>query len=99
MSVNVFTGIEQSFFDESEEDPSEEKGFEIIYYEYDCWKPCTPNGCCGHVSTQSIGFWLDGISFYVEGAEGGDFPSSNKKRNDKVIEVIEKIAKAFQEKD
>jgi len=80
-----------------EPDPPDEEGFEVFYYEYDCWTACTPNGCPGHVSEQPIGFWLDGISFYVEGSEGGDFPSSNKKLNDKVLAVIGKIAEAFNE--
>jgi len=75
---------------EPEPDYSNEEGFEVINGEYDCGKPCTQDGCPGHEG-HPIGFWLDGISFYVEGAEAGDFPSGHATTNRRVREVLGKL--------
>ena len=79
------------FVQAPEPDFTDEKGFGVIYHEYDCGRPCTVDGCPGHESTQPIGFWVDGITFYVEGAEDGGFPSSYKSVNDQVLKVIERL--------
>jgi hypothetical protein len=78
-----------------EPDYSNMEGFEEIAGEYDCGKPCTPDGCPGHEG-HPIGFWLDGISFYVEGAEAGDFPSGHATTNRRVREVLGKLAEALE---
>lgn len=90
--MTEFHTIEQAEMkEEPEPDFSGEEGFEVIYHEYDCGRPCTENGCPGHETTMPVGFWLDGITFWVEGAEGGDFPSGHRSVNDQVAKVIEKL--------
>lgn len=65
-------------------------GFEIEYYEYDCGSPCTVDGCLGHTTDQPVGFYLDGIWFFVEGYDG-NFPTGNSRYNKQVKKVINKI--------
>ncbi len=73
------------------------EGFEVLYDEYDCGHACTENGCPGHESSQPIGFWLDGITFYIEGYERGDFPG-RLAVNTQVHAVVTKLEKML-EKD
>jgi len=45
-----------------------------------------------------IGFWLDGVTFYVEGYEAGDFPTRDVLLNREVKEVVGRLADVFGEK-
>ena len=67
--------------------------YDIEYYEYDCGDPCTVDGCPGHVTDVPIGFTFNGIQFYVAGAEGGDFPGSNKEEIKEVQEAFKLLMK------
>ena len=62
--------------------------FEIEYYEYECGKPCSPSGCTGHVSEQPVGVTINGVTFWVDGYEGGDFPSPERRENEEVRRVV-----------
>jgi len=67
--------------------------FEVEYYDYDCGSPCTPNGCPGHSTTVPIAFSLGGVTFHVDGAEAGDFPSSSGSNEvNRVVAVVNAIA-------
>lgn len=65
--------------------------YEIEYYEYDCWKPCTPNGCMGHTTDVPVALHFDDVSLYVEGFEQGDFPAGAD--NDEVRKVQNAIGR------
>lgn len=66
----------------------------VEYYEYDCTGYCTPNGCKGHITNIPVGISIDGVMFYVEGYEGGDYPIQGDDEKIKVIEqIIEKLTK------
>jgi hypothetical protein len=81
----------------SEKTEVQSREFEVIYPEYDCGRPCTPNGCPGHEGTQPVGFYLDGVSFYVDGYQAGDFPSHDMEINNEVSEVIQTLVDTFGE--
>lgn len=66
----------------------DDSDFDIECYEYDCWRPCTPDGCPGHSTDMPIGFTFKGAQFYVAGAEGGDFPSHDNTINEAVKEAF-----------
>ena len=55
--------------------------FDVEYYDYDCGKPCTPNGCCGHSTNIPVSFTVGGVTFHVDGAQSGDFPNENENVN------------------
>ena len=46
---------------------------DIIREEYDCGKPCTPDGCPGHAG-RIIGIELEGHDFCDQESYMGDFP-------------------------
>jgi len=50
----------------------------VEYFEYECGHPCTENGCTGHSTDIPVGVEIDGVWFYVQGYEGGDFPGDGK---------------------
>ena len=69
--------------------------FEILYQEYDCHGYCTPSGCSGHLSSQAIGFYLDGISFINDHASYGYY-SAEKDQGDHMNSVVGELAKLFE---
>ncbi len=64
--------------------------FDVEYYDYDCGYPCTPNGCFGHLTDIPVSFSVGGVTFHVDGAEGGDFPD-NKTNIELVIAVVKEL--------
>lgn len=62
--------------------------FDVEYHEYECGRPCTQDGCPGHTTDMPIGFTFSGATFYVAGAEGGDFPSHDNTINKAVQEAF-----------
>jgi len=71
------------------------KKIDVEYYEYDCGKPCTVDGCMGHETDIPVSITINGVRLVVEGADEGDFPSKNKEYNERVKYVIEFMAKFF----
>lgn len=65
--------------------------FDIEYFEYDCAGYCTTNGCGGHMTDIPIGIIIDGVTFFVEGYEGGSFPGNDIEEIDKVISVVNQL--------
>jgi hypothetical protein len=62
---------------------------EVFYHEYDCWTPCTQNGCPGHLTDIPIGIDIEGVSFYVDGYQLGDYPMSlHQEKIAKVKQVV-----------
>jgi len=74
--------------------PVSPSDFDVETYEYDCWGACTPDGCPGHDTDQAIGFTFKDVQFYVQGAEGGDFPTPDKARNRAANEAIAALQEA-----
>jgi len=64
---------------------------DVDYWEYDCGYPCTPNGCPGHITDIPVSIIIDGVTFYVEGYEGGDFPPRDPEKIEKIIKVVDNI--------
>lgn len=46
----------------------------LVYGEYDCGNPCTPNGCPGHESTIPEGFTVNHWVFVLDGCRGDSLP-------------------------
>jgi hypothetical protein len=46
----------------------------LVYGEYDCGRPCTPNGCPGHESTIPEGIEINGWTFVLDGCQGDSLP-------------------------
>lgn len=46
----------------------------LVYGEYDCGHPCTPNGCPGHESTIPEGIEINGWTFVLDGCRGDALP-------------------------
>jgi len=65
------------------------------YYEYECGSYCTQDGCMGHVTNIPLSIRVNGITFWVEGVEGGDFPSSLQSKEE--IEHVRKVVRALEE--
>jgi len=71
---------------------------DIEYYEYDCPEYCTPDGCKGHTTDIPVGIMINGIMFYVEGYESGDYPNrGDDEKIKKVQAVIEELKKLEKE--
>lgn len=66
----------------------------LEYLEYDCFYPCTPDGCLGHVTDLPVGFSIAGVDFEVRGYANGDFPSSDAEENNHVEAVIKRLIQA-----
>lgn len=77
--VPIMTATQQSTETQVEEITRNPLKFDVEYYEYDCWKPCTPNGCMGHITDVPVTIWIDDVAFCVMGSEGGDFPGGEDK--------------------
>ena len=65
--------------------------FDVEYYDYDCGRPCTPNGCCGHSTDIPLSFTVGGVTFHVDGAQSGDFPDEKENTN-RVCAVVKALA-------
>lgn len=50
----------------------------VEYYEYECGNYCSVDGCKGHVTNIPVGVEIEGVMFYVDGYQGGDFPGEGK---------------------
>jgi len=77
---------------------------EVEYFEYECGHPCTPNGCMGHTTNIPVGIEIDGVWFYVQGYEGGDYPGDGKmikavQRSVAHLKAMEKAEKTQIESD
>jgi len=68
--------------------PAEDFGV-AEFYEYDCGSPCTENGCLGHETNVPMSIEFKGVLFHVDGAEGGDFPSSDSEHVQRVIDAVD----------
>lgn len=69
---------------------------DVETYEYECASYCSPNGCMGHTTDIPVSITLDGISFVVDGYEGGDYPSSyDKAKIEEVKNVVERLRHAL----
>lgn len=69
-------------------------GFSVEYLENDCGYACTPDGCRGHTSDLPVSFEVEGITFHVEGADSGDYPST-KEECHHLKRVVEAIGEAI----
>ena len=70
---------------------------EVEYYEYECGSYCSPDGCCGHVTTFPVGFFYKGFMFYVDGYKEGDFPQDNKQENADYQKAFHEIIEALED--
>lgn len=39
----------------------------VTYYEYECGRPCTPNGCPGHTTDIPVAIEINGFTFVLMG--------------------------------
>lgn len=69
----------------------------VEYYEYDCGRPCTPDGCPGHVTDNAIAIWVNGVRLVEENYALGNGPTSSEDVQ-KVTDAIHEIYDACTDK-
>lgn len=63
---------------------------DIEYYEYDCGRPCTVDGCLGHVTDIPISITIDDVTFCIEDADD-NFAGYTKEQFEHVKTVVNKL--------
>lgn len=66
------------------------------YYEYDCGRPCTPNGCTGHSTDIPVSMTINGYTFELMGDRGDLSFMADKRRLDHWTRTIEAILEAVE---
>lgn len=59
----------------------------VDYHTYECSGLCTPTGCRGHDTDIPVAITIGGVTFHVDGAQSGDFPS-DKESAERVCSVV-----------
>ncbi len=66
----------------------------VTYYEYECGRPCTPNGCCGHETDIPVAIEINGFTFVLMGDQDDLSFLDDKRKLDHWVRTVEAICGA-----